>query len=141
MLPPHPHPPLLLTITAPGPGKRVHIVGLEAAAVTGRVGEGATALRGAGLRRLRRRLRTMRSGHLRVAKGARITFRARSMPQVAVAVVCQGFRFPRFTRRKQVLVAARASKRVWAQRLFPRKLPCGCWREGIGSCNRAAVHL
>ena len=57
MLPPHPHPPLLFTITAPD--NRVHIVGLEAAAGTGKVGEGTTALRGPGLRRLHRRLRTM----------------------------------------------------------------------------------
>ena len=56
MQPPHPPPLLLFTITAPD---NVHIVGLEAAAGTGKVGEGTTALRGPGLRRLHRRLRTM----------------------------------------------------------------------------------
>ena len=53
---PPPPPPLLFTITAPD---NVHIVGLEEAAGTGKVGEGTTALRGPGLRRLHRRLRTM----------------------------------------------------------------------------------
>ena len=56
MQPPQSPPLLLFTITAPD---NVHIVGLEEAAGTGKVGEGTTALRGPGLRRLHRRLRTM----------------------------------------------------------------------------------